>query len=191
MQTNNAFTATATAAPAPRALQLSDLAQLAQAVRAGRQPSTIFDAVHALAAEVIGFKLFTIMYFDADCFEVERLFTNMPAIYPLSGRKKKRGSAWGEHTLRLMKPFRAAHPDGIRQAFDDHETLIEGLGLGSILNIPIAYDGKCVGTMNLTHVEGWYREEHEQIGVLLGAFLAAPLAIHAIAAMPAAQPLVP
>jgi GAF domain-containing protein len=186
MQTSNAFN---TAAPiTPRELQLSDLAQLAQALRAGRQPSTIFDAVRALAAEVIGFKLFTIMYFDADCFEVERLFTNMPAVYPLSGRKKKRGSAWGEHTLRLMKPFRATHPDGIREAFDDHETLIEGLGLGSILNIPIAYDGKCVGTMNLTHVEGWYREEHEQIGVLLGSFLAAPLAMHAVLA---AQPPAP
>ncbi len=40
--------------------------------------------------------------------------------------------------------------------------------------------------MNLTHVEGWYREEHEQIGVLLGSFLTTPLAMHAVAAMPAA-----
>jgi hypothetical protein len=50
--------------------------------------------------------------------------------------------------------------------------------LGSILNIPVAYDGRCVGTMNLTHVEGWYRQEHEETGVLLASFLVAPLALH-------------
>jgi hypothetical protein len=49
------------------------------------------------------------------------------------------------------------------------------MGLGSILNIPIAYDGECIGTMNLTHVEHWYKREHEDTGVLLGSFLAPAL----------------
>jgi hypothetical protein len=49
------------------------------------------------------------------------------------------------------------------------------MGLGSILNIPIAYDGECVGTMNLTHVEHWYTRQHEDTGVLIGAFLAPAL----------------
>jgi hypothetical protein len=25
--------------------------------------------------------------------------------------------------------------------------------------------------MNLTHIEGWYREEHEVVGLTIGAFL--------------------
>jgi hypothetical protein len=50
-----------------------------------------------------------------------------------------------------------------------------GMGLGSILNIPIAYDGVCVGTMNMTHVESWYTRRHEEIGVLIGSFLAPAL----------------
>jgi hypothetical protein len=32
--------------------------------------------------------------------------------------------------------------------------------------------------MNLTHVEGWYTEAHEQAGILLASFLAAPLALY-------------
>jgi GAF domain-containing protein len=161
---------------APRALDLTDLFGLAQALRLKDQPADIFRAVAAVAAQTLGFRLFTIMCFDAERFEVERVFSNMPEVYPLSGRKKKRGSAWGEHTLRNITPFRATSAQGIRDAFDDSEVLI-GLGLGSILNIPVAYAGRCVGTMNLTHVEGWYTAEHEAMGVLLGAFLATPLAL--------------
>lgn len=162
---------------APRPLQLADLERLAAAARAAGQPASIFQAMHALAAEVIGFRLMTIMCFDAERFEVERVFSNMPEVYALNGRKKKRGSAWGEHTLQQLKPFRATSADGIRAAFDDH-AVMTGMGLGSILNIPVAYAGRCVGTMNLTHVENWYTAQHEVIGLLLAAFLAAPLALH-------------
>jgi hypothetical protein len=76
-----------------------------------------------------------------------------------------------------MMPFRANGAAQISAAFDDHAVLT-GMGLGAILNIPVAYDGKCVGTMNMTHVEGWYAYEHDELGVLLASFLAAPLALH-------------
>jgi hypothetical protein len=49
------------------------------------------------------------------------------------------------------------------------------MGLGSILNIPIAYDGVCIGTMNLTHQESWYTTSHEELGLLIGSFLAPAL----------------
>ncbi|GAB2871141.1 hypothetical protein GCM10027093_03600 [Paraburkholderia jirisanensis] len=169
----------------PRPLTVADLSQLAHALRGALQPDTIFRAVYALACETIGCKLFTIMSFDADRYEVERLFTNTPTLYPLGGRKKKRGSAWGVQTLENLQPFRATTPEGIRAAFDDHALMV-GMGLGSILNIPVAYDGRCVGTMNLTHVEAWYTEAHEQAGILLASFLAAPLALYRGNAQPAA-----
>jgi GAF domain-containing protein len=161
----------------PRPLCVADLLKLARVLRCAPQPEAIFREVYELACETIGCKLFTIMSFDADCYEVERLFTNTPAIYPLGGRKKKRGSAWSLQTLENMQPFRATTPDGIRAAFDDHAVMFD-MGLGSILNIPVAYDGRCVGTMNLTHVEGWYTQAHEETGILLASFLAAPLALY-------------
>jgi len=160
-----------------RALSLADVSRLANAIRQSDQPQAIFETVERIAQEVIGFRLFTIMSFDAERFEVERLHSNLPDVYPPGGRKKKRGSLWAEHTLVGMKPFRATTPDGIRLAFDDH-AVMTGMGLGSILNVPVAYNGRCVGTMNLTHVETWYTEAHEQVGLLLAAFVAAPLALH-------------
>jgi len=156
------------------ALELSDLERLAQALRVKNQPGEIFQAVHAVASSAIGARLFTIMSFDARQHEVERVYTNMPAVYPLGGRKKKRGTAWSNQILQDLRPFRAQTAQGIRDAFDDH-AVMTGMGLGSILNIPIAYDGVCVGTMNMTHVESWYTRRHEQIGVLIGSFLAPAL----------------
>jgi GAF domain-containing protein len=173
--------------PESRPLDLNDLSRLALTLRAARQPDAIFREVYAVACETLGCKLFTIMSFDAERYEVERLYTNMPTVYPLGGRKKKRGSAWAGHTLENLKPFRATDADGIRAAFDDH-AVITGMGLGSILNIPVAYDGRCAGTMNLTHVEGWYTQAHEEAGLVLASFLAAPLVLHQRNSKPKAAP---
>jgi transcriptional regulator with GAF, ATPase, and Fis domain len=156
------------------ALALSDLERLGEALRVKDQPAQIFQAVHAVASSAIGARLFTIMSYDARQHEVERVYTNMPAVYPLGGRKKKRGTAWSNQILQDLRPFRAQTAQGIRDAFDDH-AVMTAMGLGSILNIPIAYDGVCVGTMNMTHVESWYTRRHEQIGVLIGSFLAPAL----------------
>lgn len=160
--------------PVTQALEFSDLERLAMAMRAKDQPAQIFRAVHAVAASAIGARLFTIMSYDAQHHEVERVYTNMPGVYPLGGRKQKRGTAWSKQILEDLRPFRAETAQAIRDAFDDH-TVITGMGLGSILNIPIAYDGVCVGTMNMTHVESWYTRRHEAIGLLIGSFLAPAL----------------
>ncbi|MPW07882.1 GAF domain-containing protein [Paraburkholderia sp. CNPSo 3155] len=163
--------------PAPhdaQMLEIADLERLALAMRLKDQPLELFRAVHAVAAKAIGLSLITIMSYDARRHEVERVYTNMPDVYPLGGRKKKQGTAWARQILQDLKPFRAATSQGIREAFDDH-AVMTGMGLGSILNIPIAYDGVCIGTMNLTHEEGWYTSRHESIGLLIGAFLAPAL----------------
>lgn len=160
-----------------RPLVLADLAMLSNVSREAGQSARLFDAVYRLASEVIGCRLFTIMSFDATRFEVERLFSNRHDLYPPSGRKKKAGSAWGDQVLTRSTPFLGTDRDAIRMNFDDHQTLFD-MGLGSILNIPVAYDGRCVGTMNLTHEEGWYDTEKMDRGLTIAAYLAAPLALY-------------
>ena len=110
------------------------------------------------------------MRFDPDRLEVERLHSSLPSVYPVGGRKKKKDTAWADHVLRDRKVFRASDAAGIRAAFDDHDT-ISGLGLGSALNIPLVFDGRALGTMNLLHEAGWYTTEDEDAGRVLGAFL--------------------
>jgi hypothetical protein len=153
-----------------RALRNEDIAALAAALRSPERPPPIFRLIETLSGEVIGHRLFTIMRFDSARDEVERVHTSLPAVYPVRGRKAKKNTAWSDHVLRDMQAFRGNTPDDIRAAFDDHAT-IASLGLGAILNVPLVLAGRCRGTMNLLHEAGWYTEEDETTGLLLGAFL--------------------
>ncbi len=154
---------------ARRELRLDDLAALVETLRSADQ-ATVYREVETLSAAVIGHRLFTIMRYDPERAEVQRVHSSMPEAYPIGGRKAKRDTAWSDHTLRDMKVFRASGPEAIRAAFDDHATILS-LGLGAVLNIPLVLAGRCIGTMNLLHEAGWYTEQDEPTGLLLGAFL--------------------
>jgi GAF domain-containing protein len=153
-----------------RDLRLEDLSDLTTALHAADRPSNIYRAVEELSGEVIGHRLFTVMRLCAGGSEIERVHTSLAAIYPLGGRKKKADTAWAGQVLREMQVFRASTPDDIRAAFDDHQTILK-LGIGSILNIPIVFQRRCLGTMNLCHRTGWYRQEDESAERLLATFL--------------------
>jgi len=146
------------------------LSALAQALRLPNQPLTVCRALEKISGETIGHRLFTVMRFDSDRSEVQRVHTSLPAAYPVGGRKKKKDTAWANHVLTNLKVFRGSTPADIVSAFDDHQTIL-GLGLGSVLNIPVVFNGRCVGTVNLLHQAGWYGPEDEPVGLLLGAFL--------------------
>jgi hypothetical protein len=121
------------------------------------QPDVIFTALDGLTKSVVGHQLFTLLYVDRD--EVARIYSNRPAEYPVSGRKPMGKTPWGDLVLKHCKPYLGRDIEGIRWAFFDH-ALIESMGLGSVINIPVVYDGACLGTMNLLDAEHHYRPEH-------------------------------
>jgi GAF domain-containing protein len=156
--------------PPRREFRVEDLHRLADALRDPEQPSAICCALEQLTGEVIGHRLFTVMRFDRERSEVQRIHTNLSAAYPAGRRKQKKDTRWADQVLGEMKVFRGTGPADIVSAFDDHETIL-GLGLGSVLNIPIVFEGRCLGTMNLLHQAGWYRPEDERSGLLFAPFL--------------------
>lgn len=121
------------------------------------QPLAVFEAVEKLSQRLVGHKLFTLLYVDGE--EVARVYSNRPNEYPVAGRKPMGKTPWGELVLKNCNPYLARDKAGIRWAFFDH-ALIESMGLGSSINIPVMYDGQCIGTMNLLDAEFHYREEH-------------------------------
>ncbi len=153
-----------------RELRVEDLSLLAEALGDPDQPLRICRALEKLSGETIGHQLFTVMRFDSDRSEVQRIHSSLPSAYPAGGRKQKKATAWADQVLGEMKVFRGNSPADIRSAFDDHETIL-GLGVGSVLNIPVVFEGRCEGTINLLHQAGWYRPEDERIGLLLATFL--------------------
>jgi GAF domain-containing protein len=125
------------------------------------QPITAFDALRALTEATIGVKLFTVMIFDPSSRMAQRIYSNMPDAYPVSGTKPANPTSWSRHVLQEKKTFVANDIGGIAQVFDDHE-LIRSLGCESVMNIPVIVAGEVIGTINCLHEAGFYTPEKIQ-----------------------------
>lgn len=145
-----------------------DIMEIFSALENAGQPGIIFESIDGLTKSMVGHQLFTLLCVDGE--EVARVYSTRPAEYPVSGRKPMSKTAWGDLVLKDRKPYLARDKDGIRWAFFDH-ALIESMGLGSAICVPVVYDGNCLGTMNLLDAEYHYREEHVPIVAALAPLL--------------------
>ena len=132
------------------------------------QPDTLFKALQAACEASVGVDLFTLLIKDRD--EVARVYTNRPLEYPVFGRKRMGPTPWGDHVLTHQQPYLGRDVSGIRWAFPD-APLIESMGLGSVINLPVVYDGETIGTMNLLAPEHHYTEAHLEKVVPLAPLL--------------------
>ena len=145
-------------------------------------PETLFKAVDEALAEVVGHKLFTLLYVAPDGKRVKRLYTNMPKEYPVGGYKEIKETAWHKQILGQKKAWVGYNKKDIQWAFFDHE-LIVSLGCESAMNIPVLYNGRLLGTMNLLDAEGHYKESDPLKCEPFAALLVGPF-LDAIAADP-------
>ena len=132
----------------------------------------VASAVSAVAQDLVGWRMCGVSRFFPDIMGLQRIHTSHPAEYPVGGRKSKRGLDWADQVLLRCEPFIGVDMDAMRSAFDDHEKLF-AMGMRSIINTPIVFEGRCLGTFNLTHEEGWYRPGDEKITTAL-AYLLVP-----------------
>ncbi|MCY4542675.1 MAG: GAF domain-containing protein [Rhodobacteraceae bacterium] len=119
------------------------------------QPQRACRGLEALAKAAVGVRLFTLMTVDMNAGEGERIYSNMPRIYPLAGRKPLPEGNWTERVLERRRPFVANSIEAIAEVFPDHE-VIRSIGCGSVLNLPIVVSGEVRGTINCLHRTGWY-----------------------------------
>ncbi|CAB3900279.1 MAG: GAF domain-containing protein [Achromobacter sp.] len=124
----------------------TDVERLAQAYAEASAPAA-FAALDAQARATLGHTLCTINRHDAEHMRMVRLYSSNPGAYPPGGSKDKRGTAWGRHVLLERKVFIGEGVDAIREFFDDHDA-IQALGLQSVINVPVVFDGACLGTVN-------------------------------------------
>ena len=156
-------------------LTLQDLVEIATLFADRHEPGELYAAVDALVQRSIGHKLFTLMRFHEATMEVERVYSSNSTAYPVGGRKPKRGTEWGQAVLDRGEVFIARDADEVRRTFDDYP-LIFSLGVGSIMNVPIGFRGKRLGTMNISNDPHWFRPEDAEAGRLIAAFLVPALA---------------
>ena len=138
---------------------MPDYTSFTQAVAAkGAQPDAAFDALRALTDEVVGVKLFTVMTHDPVNRVAQRIYSNMPDAYPVSGTKPANDTDWTRQVIAEKRTFVANDIGGIARVFSDHE-LIRSLGCESVINVPIVIDGEVLGTINCLHEAGFYTAE--------------------------------
>jgi GAF domain-containing protein len=154
---------------------MESVASLLALLSEGGQPAAIYRAVEAASQQSVGHGLFTLLIVDGT--DVARVYSSRPEQYPVSGRKTMGPTPWGDLVLKRMTPWVGRDKAAIRWAFSDH-ALIESMGLGSVINLPIVYDGHAIGTMNLLAPEQHYHDAHLALvaplaPLLVPAFLAA------------------
>ena len=127
---------------------------------AGRrdQPEAAFAALWALTRDMVGVKLFTIMTYDSRNGVAQRIFSNMPDAYPVSGTKPANETDWSRQVIGEKQTFVANDIEGIAAVFSDHE-LIRSLGCESVINVPIIVAGEVKGTINCLHEAGFYTSD--------------------------------
>jgi len=127
-------------------------------------------SIDQIAMAELDRELLTINIFHPEHIELERLYSSNPKAYPPGGRKKKKGTSWGQHVLIEQKIFVGEGTEAIRQSFDDHETIAR-LGLQSVINIPVSSGTHCLGTLNILMTRPHVLKEHIEISRHLGALL--------------------
>lgn len=119
------------------------------------QPNVSFKALYELVNNLVGIKLFTMTTFDIPNATAERIFSNMPNEYPISGIKPIIKSDWTEIVLDKGEDFVANNINDIAKVFSDYE-IIDNLGCQSVINLPVIVDGNLLGTMNCLHEENYF-----------------------------------
>ena len=129
------------------------------------------EEAYMLCSRTLPNSLFTAMHFHEATMEVERLFSTLPDKYPVSGRKPKRETEWGDKVLIRQQVNIGSGVDDIVRAFADHEIILS-LGLKEVLNVPIVRGMRTIGTINFLRETPSFNEEDAAIGQILAAALA-------------------
>ncbi|MCU4180441.1 GAF domain-containing protein [Bosea sp. BH3] len=153
----------------------ADIAEVAELV-AKAEPKVAYSAIDALVQKVWGHKLLTVLAYRAETVEVERLYSSNETAYPVGGRKPKQGTAWGAHVLEKGEFHISHNAEDIKATFFDHE-LIASLGASGMINIPLLVSGRCVGTLNISNVAGFFSEADFPTARIFGA-LTVPLLLN-------------
>ncbi|HZH27968.1 MAG TPA: GAF domain-containing protein [Azospirillaceae bacterium] len=132
---------------------------LIAATRGSGQPEALLAAAERAFRSLVGLTLFTASAFDPITGDAERIHTTHPGAYPLTGRKPMPDNAWTRRVVVEARPYLMRTPEEIAAVLFDHE-LIASLGCGSGMNVPVVWDGRALGTVNLFDRAGAYGPEH-------------------------------
>ncbi|KJC64561.1 GAF domain-containing protein [Agreia bicolorata] len=138
-----------------------------------------FNDLAAVARRSPGAKLVTISTIDVDEDQMIRVYSTDPENYPVGGRdeplREGDDDPWYDRVVVQQRPWVSFDVDHLRENFADHE-LIESLGCGAIINVPVVHEGAVIGSINLLDADGRYDHSSVDAAVLLAARIVPVLA---------------
>ena len=152
---------------------LRELAASTNAMVHAATPQALYGRIDSAVKTLVGHRLFTLLVVVEGGREVERIYSSDPVSYPLTGRKPMGPTPWGDHVIKGLQPWHGRNMADIRWAFPDH-ALIESLGCGSCINIPVIVMGRMIGTMNVLDAENAYGDDAVAALALFAPLLALP-----------------
>ena len=154
---------------------IDELGACTQTMATATSAEALYQRIDRAVQSLVRHRLFTLLVVVEGGREVERIYTSDPVAYPLTGRKPMGPTPWGDHVIKGMQPWLGRTMADIRWAFPDH-ALIESLGCGSCINIPVIVFGQMIGTMNVLDRENAYDEQAVATLQLFAPLLALPFA---------------
>jgi len=100
-------------------------------------------------------RLFTVLYYDHKNNMLLRLSSSNETINAVGGKKYVTRSKWSDTVLRQGEIFIAPDKTALMDVFADAPFLIS-YGCESVLNIPVRFQNKVIGSVNMLHKEHCY-----------------------------------
>lgn len=159
---------------------MPSLRNAAAALAAAGQPEIFFAALQQAMADAIGHRLFTVMRHDPVAGRNRRAYSSDADAYPVSGFKPVTWDhPWTRRVLVEGQAWIGRDAGDIAWAYPDHEK-IAGMGLASAMNLPVRWNGRTLGTVNLLHDAAYFTEGDAAVGSVFAALaVSALLAIDA------------
>ena len=131
-------------------------------------PAELFALLDAAGRSLVGHCLFSVNAAELNPLRVRRLYSSNPAAYPVGGFKDKQGTEWGQTVLLDQQTLICQGRAELERYFADAE-LIMGLGVQSIINVPVVVGGLCVGILNFSCPSPHISEQQAQSAQSLAA----------------------
>jgi GAF domain-containing protein len=152
-----------------------------------QNPNRVFQEVFDALWPNPGVILFTALQWIPETCSLKRVFTSHPESYPLGAEKTVEISAgWLNAVITQKEPFLAADLSSLKEVFTD-SYLIQSLGCGAVINIPVLDREEIVGVLALLDAEGQYTPPSVAAAVAVADEYSGALA-EAFAAYPAETP---
>lgn len=128
----------------------TNLAQAGHSLGSAEGSEAQWAEIARMTEALFGYSLLTGLVYLSDQRLMRRIFSTNETVSPPGGFKATGKGPWSARVLDQGLPYTGSNEADLRTVFSEAELLIAH-GLHSVLNLPIRFDGKVIGSLNLLH----------------------------------------